>query len=154
MRPCIIGDRKAVFHEWGQASKVVDPSPLIGGHPGGTIQWAVGIVEYEDGSVEQVFADDIKFLGHNYFIAIKIDVNIYDIDYQYGRAKLFTPSDDWRERFYHLASQCFGIRKSIGDTQLLNKSTGVLDKGYERLEHNGDVIIWDDSGNKIESEFD
>ena len=35
----------------------------------------------------------------------------YKIDYQYGVANLYTPSEDWEDRFYELANQCFGIRK-------------------------------------------
>ena len=82
----------------------------------------------------------------------------YLIDYEYGIAKLYTPNEDWEERFYELANQCFGIRKSIGEVRLISKEDekplGVLDGEHERLEHNGDVIIWDQKGEKIESEWD
>jgi len=82
----------------------------------------------------------------------------YLIDYEYGISKLYTPNEDWEERFYELANQCFGIRKSIGEVRLISKEDekplGVLDGEHERLEHNGDVIIWDKKGEKIESEWD
>ena len=42
----------------------------------------------------------------------------YLIDYEYGADNLYTPHEDWEERFYHLANQCFGIRKSIGKVKL------------------------------------
>lgn len=82
----------------------------------------------------------------------------YKIDYQYGVANLYTPSEDWEDRFYELANQCFGIRKSIGDVSLIKQEdkepVDMLCGEYERLEHNGDVIIWDKKGEKIISEWD
>ena len=82
----------------------------------------------------------------------------YVIDYTFGIAELYTPHEDWEERFYTLASQCFGIRKSIGDVTLISKSDEQspypLDGEYERLEHNGDTIVWNADGEKIKSEWD
>lgn len=82
----------------------------------------------------------------------------YKIDYEYGVANLYTPSPDWKDRFYELAGECFGIRKSIGKTTLLEttdeKPPYLLVNEYERLEHNGDVIVWNDKGEKIKSEWD
>lgn len=82
----------------------------------------------------------------------------YEIDYEYGKAELYTPSDDWENRFYKLASQCFGIRKSIGKVKLINKEDAKpkyeIVGEHERLEHNGDLIVWGKDGNKIKSEFD
>lgn len=82
----------------------------------------------------------------------------YIIDYEHGIAELYTPSENWEERFYDLAGQCFGIRKSIGKVGL-NKQEEIEPKWkvvdeYERLEHNGDSIIWDKDGNKIKTEWD
>ena len=83
---------------------------------------------------------------------------LFRIDYEYGRAKLYTPYNEWEERFYELAEQCLGIRKSIGELTLLSKSIeSPKDKipgEFERLEHNGDVIIWNAQGEKIKSEFE
>ena len=81
----------------------------------------------------------------------------YVIDYEYGIAELYTPLN-WRGRFYELASQCFGIRKSIGKVELIYKVDEEppyhLRGEFERLCHNGDVIVWDENGNKIKSEWD
>ena len=61
MRLCTVQGRKALFHCWEQVSKVEPPSPLREGPQGGTIRYTVGIVEYQDGSVERVIPDDIVF---------------------------------------------------------------------------------------------
>ena len=82
----------------------------------------------------------------------------YKIDYGFGIAVLYTPSEDWERRFYTLANQCFGIRKSIMYAKLLNKTEDIRDNRlpgeYERLEHNGDTIVWNENGEKIKSEWD
>lgn len=83
---------------------------------------------------------------------------LYMIDYGFGVAKLYTPHEDWRSRFYELADQCFGIRKSIMYACLIykraEKPRNPLSDEYERLEHNGDVIVWNKAGEKIKSECD
>lgn len=70
LRPCYI-DRsskkkvqkeKALFHGWSRISNVVEPSLMIGGAPGGTISYTTGIVEFEDGHVEEVFPETITFV--------------------------------------------------------------------------------------------
>lgn len=48
------------FHCWEQYSTVIEPSPLIGGHPGGTISQVYGIVEFPDG-IHKVIPTDIVF---------------------------------------------------------------------------------------------
>ncbi len=82
----------------------------------------------------------------------------YYIDYEYGTANLYTPYKDWESRFYELADQCFGIRKSIGTVRLVAKTDekpqDPIPGEFERLEHNGDVIIWNKDGEKIKSEWD
>ena len=82
----------------------------------------------------------------------------YKINYGFGIATLYTPSEDWEGRFYELANQCFGIRKSIMYAELIDavncECQDKLDGEYERLEHNGDVIIWNKNGEKIKSEWD
>ena len=82
----------------------------------------------------------------------------YRIDYGYGYATLYTPSEDWENRFYELASQCFGIRKSIACANLMCKTEEEpkhkIKGECERLEHNGDIIIWNKRGEKIKSEFE
>lgn len=83
---------------------------------------------------------------------------LYMIDYGFGVAKLYTPREDWRSRFYELADQCFGIRKSIAYANLIGEYSesprDPLPGEYERLEHNGDVIVWNEAGEKIKSEWD
>lgn len=82
----------------------------------------------------------------------------YTIDYGCGIATLFTPHEDWKNRFYALAEQCFGIRKSIFYAKLLSADEvgpqNPYAGEYERLEHDGDIIIWDAIGEKIKSEWD
>ena len=82
----------------------------------------------------------------------------YKINYGFGIATLYTPSENWSERFYKLAGQCFGIRKSIMFAHLISSSedkpNNMLDEEYERLEHNGDIIVWNKNGEKIKSEWD
>lgn len=82
----------------------------------------------------------------------------YIVDYEYGVASLYTPSEDWEGRFYELAEDCFGIRKSIGGVKLLEvvdeDPLYVLVGEYERLEHSGDLIVWNKEGLKIKSEWD
>lgn len=83
----------------------------------------------------------------------------FKIDYEFGIANLYTPNTEhWENRFIDLASQCFGIRKSIGDIELIEQTEEEpkhkLQGEYERLEHYGDVIVWDKKGNKIKSEWD
>lgn len=61
-RPCIVGgDRKAIFHKWNTYKNVVAASPMIGGAPGGQIQYTLGMVEYLDGTIEEVAPHKIKF---------------------------------------------------------------------------------------------
>lgn len=82
----------------------------------------------------------------------------YTINYGLGVAKLYTPSKNWENRFYDLANQCFGIRKNILQVELVAKEDTRpklrYEGEYERLEHDGDLIVWDKEGNKIKSEWD
>ena len=62
LRPCVIdGTKCALFHGWSQDSSVIPPSPMIGGHPGGTVSGVLGIVELKDGSVCKVNPTSIVF---------------------------------------------------------------------------------------------
>ena len=82
----------------------------------------------------------------------------YTIDYGFGTATLYTPSTDWEGRFYELANQCFGIRKSIMWAHLVRSEDAEpkykIVGEYERLEHDGDLIVWNEAGEKIKSEWD
>lgn len=64
LRPCYVDGTKALFHCWGQHRRVVEPSPMIGGGPGGTVSYTLGIVEFGDGTVKQVFPEKIKFIDN------------------------------------------------------------------------------------------
>lgn len=62
VRPCMVDDKKALFHRWSHKAQVVDPSLAIGGHSGGRLEQTVAIVEYEDGTVAEVYPYRVKFL--------------------------------------------------------------------------------------------
>ena len=69
-RPCYIDDRKALFHGWSDRAEAIDESPLVGGHPAGIIKWTVGIVEYEDGTVQEIAPTKIRFADDGGFSEI------------------------------------------------------------------------------------
>lgn len=52
----------ATFHGFFQRARVIEPSPMIGGHPGGTVAYPVALVEFENGQVVGVEAVAIKFV--------------------------------------------------------------------------------------------
>lgn len=63
--------------------------------------------------------------------------------------------------FEEKANQCFGIRKSIFHVKPLLIEDAELPEPWDKfdgaatvLKHNGDVIVWNASGEKIKSEFD
>lgn len=60
-RPCYVNGKRAMFHFWYQDSRVVPPSVLTGGHKGGVVAGALGIVEFEDGTVDCTEPWKIKF---------------------------------------------------------------------------------------------
>ena len=62
LRPCLVNGKKALFHAWSNKSQIVDPSPIMGGHKGGVLEYTVGIIEYEDGQVCECMPSHIKFI--------------------------------------------------------------------------------------------
>ena len=61
-RRCIVNGKKAIFHTWSEVSKVVPPSNMIGGHPGGVVKGMVAIIEYEeDGTVHECNPNEVRF---------------------------------------------------------------------------------------------
>lgn len=80
------------------------------------------------------------------------------IDYGYGVAELYTPSEHWFRRFIELSSQCFGIRKSVETVKLIEETDEqppyLLQGEHERLCYSGDLVVWNKEGEKIKSEFD
>lgn len=63
-RPCIVDGKRALFHRWTERANIVPPSPMIGGHNGGVIKDTAGIVEYEDGTIAEVYAFNIRFVDN------------------------------------------------------------------------------------------
>jgi len=62
LRPCLVGNRRALFHTWEQFANVVPPGMAIGSAPGGQVATMFGIVEYEDGTVDEVQPKMIRFV--------------------------------------------------------------------------------------------
>lgn len=68
-RLCTVNDEPEYFHRWEHYSTVVEPSPMIGGAPGGTVSHVNAIVEIKDG-VMRVPITSIKFCDEeNAFLA-------------------------------------------------------------------------------------
>jgi len=61
LRPCFADGKKALFHKWSDYSEIVPPSMVRGGHGGGVLNFTLGIVELEDGSVCGIPMQKIKF---------------------------------------------------------------------------------------------
>lgn len=66
LRQCIVNDQLCYFHGWNIKYDIIEPSPMIGGHPGGQISATYGIIEFPDGKVNEFirpgairFCDDI-----------------------------------------------------------------------------------------------
>ena len=70
LRPCMVAiskggrEKKALFHCWSQWSDVVGESVLKSGHKGGQVSETYGIVEFEDGTVQSVYPQLIRFLDN------------------------------------------------------------------------------------------
>ena len=63
-RPCEVNGKKALFHKWNTFCGVIEPSPMIGGAPGGQIQYTMGLVEFADGTIKEVGPASIHFLDN------------------------------------------------------------------------------------------
>lgn len=61
-RICVVDGQKTLFHRWHEFCNVVGASPMIGGAPAGQVKYTLGIVEFEDGHVEEVAPHKIKFM--------------------------------------------------------------------------------------------
>jgi hypothetical protein len=70
LRPCVVKlqndpngfEVDAHFHRWCEKSKIIEPSILVGGGPGGVISYVVAIIEYGDGTIDECNPKDIKFM--------------------------------------------------------------------------------------------
>lgn len=62
-RPCLVNNRKHWFLRWQTRKWVCEPSPMIGGSPGGQCQVTMAIVEeQETGQVSEVYPREVRFL--------------------------------------------------------------------------------------------
>lgn len=59
-RLCTVDGELGYFHCWEHYSTVIEPSPMVGGYPGGTLSYVLGIVEFPE-DVRKVTVDSIKF---------------------------------------------------------------------------------------------
>lgn len=66
LRPCWYRQERALFHCWEQISQVVAPSPMVGGHSGGVLQYTVALIELEDGTVREAEPTAIKFCDNQF----------------------------------------------------------------------------------------
>ena len=64
-RPCRVKGRKAKFHQWVIRQEVVGPGAAIGSHQGGQIQCTFALVEFEDGTVQEVYPENIVFIDNS-----------------------------------------------------------------------------------------
>ena len=62
LRPCLVNGKKHLFHCWGQRMWVAEPSPMVGGSPGGQCSMVLAVVEDEYGNVHEVYPRDVRFL--------------------------------------------------------------------------------------------
>lgn len=62
MRPCLVGGKKHYFHMWHNRQWVTEPSPMVGGAPGGQCSMVFAIVEDEQGQVHEVYPREVRFL--------------------------------------------------------------------------------------------
>ena len=66
-RPCSVAGQKAMFHCWSHESWPVGPSLLVGGHSGGIVAKTLGIVEFENGTINKVEPESIIFVDGGAF---------------------------------------------------------------------------------------
>lgn len=60
-RLCEVDGKLGYFHTWEHWSRVVEPSLMVGGTPGGVVGGVLGIVEFPDG-VKEIHPTKIKFV--------------------------------------------------------------------------------------------
>ena len=70
VRPCYVKHKKALFHGWFDYSEIIAPSVCVGGHNGGVLKHAVGLVEFENGKVDFVYPTNIRFADGGKFVEI------------------------------------------------------------------------------------
>lgn len=60
-RPCYADGKKALFHKWGERNRIIIRNIYKRGLVEEPIRETVGIVEYEDGKIDLVKPEDIRF---------------------------------------------------------------------------------------------
>ena len=70
LRPCMVDGEKALFHRWEDYATVLEPSPMVGGHPGGQLRETFAIVEMESGQVMEVKPTKVKFEDTSEYMAL------------------------------------------------------------------------------------
>lgn len=69
-RKCLVGEEAAYFHGVFQYATTIEPSPMVGGQPGGQISYPVAVVEKQDGTLTAVRFSNIRFPPEE----VKVDV--------------------------------------------------------------------------------
>lgn len=72
LRPCMVDGEKALFHRWEDFATVIEPSPMVGGHPGGQLRETFAIVEMESGQVMEVKPTKVKFEDTSEYMALLV----------------------------------------------------------------------------------
>ena len=72
LRPCIVDGERALFHRWEDYATVIEPSPMVGGHPGGQLRETFAIVEMESGQVMEVKPTKVKFEDTSEYMALLV----------------------------------------------------------------------------------
>lgn len=54
-------EHKGYFHRWSDRYWTIGEYPMVGGHSAGQMSETVAIVEYEDGTVHEVYPSQIQF---------------------------------------------------------------------------------------------
>lgn len=60
-RPCIVNEKRALFHRWIDIAYTVGAEMTVWGKAAGQVKDTLGIVEYEDGTVNTVKPGEIQF---------------------------------------------------------------------------------------------
>ena len=68
-RPCWVRGRKALFHRWANIARPVLPRDAEPDQKTRFFQYRItqGLVEYEDGTMDRVWPQDIRFADRNRF---------------------------------------------------------------------------------------
>lgn len=61
LRPCIADGKRALFHGWDHIAQIIPPAMTVGGHRGGQVSETLALVERENGQIERVRAEKIRF---------------------------------------------------------------------------------------------